>query len=133
MNTSARFPSQPYGTLPTLDHAVELAGPDALRLSGLSEELGPEHQLVLSPEASAVIWATRQKDGTWVAQELPAETALLHLPAACGASASAEYRRLLRCTFPTQADSANVRIDHELRQLNAKIAHLSILKDELEA
>lgn len=122
---------KPYGTVTDLELAVELAGPDGVRLTELSRRLGQRQQLVLAPDTRTVIWATEQPDGQWVTEELPADRALMRVPARYGGEAPHEYRLLLRATLDERSSVLPAQIDQMISDLQERLVHLSAVRDEL--
>ncbi|MDH6111379.1 hypothetical protein P3T36_004533 [Kitasatospora sp. MAP12-15] len=131
MHLASPITLQPYGTVPTLDDAMELAGPGALHLADLSRQLGSGGQLVLALDTRTVFWADEQPDGQWIVEELTADQALLRLPARCGHEAPHEYRLLLRATLDQRSSTLPGHIDQLIRDCQDRIAHLSAVREEL--
>ncbi|MFF9644718.1 hypothetical protein [Kitasatospora aureofaciens] len=117
--------------MPDLDHAIELAGPEGVRLTGLSRQLGQRQQLVFAPDTRTVIWATEQPDGQWMTEELSAERALMQVPPRHRCEAPDEYRLLLRATLDERPSVLPAQLDERIDDLQERLVHLSALRAEL--
>ncbi|WP_327068713.1 hypothetical protein [Kitasatospora sp. NBC_01302] len=122
---------QQYGTVPNLDSAVELAGPEGVRLTEMSRHLGQREQLVFAPDTRTVIWASQQADGQWLTEELSAERALMQVRPRHRREAPHEYRLLLRATLDGRPDVLPTQLDEQIDDLQERLAHLRALRDEL--
>ncbi|WP_432114695.1 helix-turn-helix transcriptional regulator [Streptomyces sp. S1] len=118
---------------PTAEAAAALAGEDGITLKVLSEMMGPNTKLTLSPSAQSVIWAVQDsEDGRWNVSEVLPYTAIVKLPhAATNPDAREEMMHLVRATLPHDPQEASHRIQELLPQLENRIHFLQQIARDL--
>ncbi|AJT62454.1 hypothetical protein T261_0765 [Streptomyces lydicus] len=114
------------------EDAADLAGDDRVDLPILSQMIGPDCQLTLSPSTHSVVWATRQKDGLWDIAEVDAYTVLVRLPNATSVEAAyEELKSLMRAVLPADPKDAVARIQVLAPQWEQRIRLLEAVHRDL--
>ncbi|MEU4949850.1 helix-turn-helix transcriptional regulator [Streptomyces lavendulae] len=115
------------------DEAAALAGPGGVALPALSELLGPQCQLTLSPENHSVVWAVREAPEEWGITQLGAGAVVDRIqPANINPQARAELKVLLRASLPASDREALSRLQDQLPQADLRAALLREISESLQ-
>ncbi|MCM2392035.1 helix-turn-helix transcriptional regulator [Streptomyces albipurpureus] len=118
--------------VPTAQQAAALAGDDGLALPVISQMIGPNCQLTLSPRTQTVIWATKEDDDRWGVAEVDAYTVIVRVPQAAPLPAAYhEVKALTRAVLPAEPADAVDRIQILISQLKARISLLEEIHRDL--
>ncbi|NEA56618.1 helix-turn-helix domain-containing protein [Streptomyces sp. SID13666] len=116
----------------SLEEATALAGPDAIPLPLLSELVGKQCRLTISPSTQSVIWAVQQDDGRWGISVLDPYAVIVRIPhGSVVEGARLEYRSLIRAVLPPDPAEAAKECDKLTLQLSRRLEALQQTRRDL--
>ncbi|WP_405889780.1 helix-turn-helix transcriptional regulator [Streptomyces sp. NBC_00133] len=119
-------------SVPSAKDAAALAGDDRVDLPILSQMIGENCQLTLSPSTHSVIWATKEEDGDWGIAEVDAYTMIVRMPQAASVEAAyEELKALMRAVLPADPKDAVARIQVLATQWDQRMKLLQAIHRDL--
>ncbi|OXY93478.1 transcriptional regulator [Streptomyces diastatochromogenes] len=115
----------------TSEQAAAQAGAKGVPLPAISQILGADTQLTLSPDKRIVVWAVEEAIGCWSVTHVSPATVIARVPRATLADARlVEMRQLVRAALPADPSAAAVRIG---QLLDERDTEQRVLRDVLDA